>query len=160
MELKIYPECNVPSHPTYDEIHNRCEHIASLLTEHGEEFDLIVGLSRGGLLPGIIFSHLLNTPFKPLEYSSTKGKGDGLNSNSIPRWIIENEIPTRVLIVDDIADSGHTLNEIVDVFRGNNFRVLTATIYSKVSSVFIPDYSGYLIPESFGWIVFPFEKKD
>ena len=34
----------------------------------GENIDKVVGISRGGLIPGIMLSHKLNAGFEPLEW--------------------------------------------------------------------------------------------
>lgn len=64
-----------------------------------------------------------------------------------------------VLIVDDISDKGHTLRHVVDHVReafGNPIQ--TATIFTKHSTTFIPDYF-YKCVEDDQWVVFPWELK-
>ena len=55
--------------------------------------DVIVGISRGGLIPGVMMSHKLNVPFKPVHAST----------RDFPHW--ENYLPRptdkKILIVDD-----------------------------------------------------------
>ena len=69
--------------------------------------DVIVGISRGGLIPGVMISHKLNIPFKPVHAST----------RDFPHW--ENYLPQpgdqKVLIVDDICDSGETFERISDL---------------------------------------------
>ena len=66
--------------------------------------DCIVGLSRGGLTPGVMMSHWMNKPFKPVKASL----------RDFPEW--EDYLPRKsdekVLIVDDICDSGETFERI------------------------------------------------
>jgi hypoxanthine phosphoribosyltransferase len=143
----------VPSHPSYDQIHESCQQLCQRLVP----VELVIGLSRGGLIPGVIMSHLLNIPFKPLEYSSSKGQGDKYCNNEIPDWIKLNSTPKTVCLIDDIADSGHTMLEVTQILQENNFRVVTAALYFKTTSVFIPQYYEYKIPENFGWVYFPWE---
>jgi hypothetical protein len=152
-------DTTVPSRPTYNQLHRKCVTISEAIIALQRTYSLIIGLSRGGLLPGIIMSHMLNSPFKPLEYSSVVGKGDKTNSNIIPLWISENVAPQRILLVDDIADSGNTLREVHDILSNNNFIVDSFTLFYKRTSVFAPTFVGYTIPDNFGWIYFPFEKQ-
>ena len=60
--------------------------------------DVIVGISRGGLIPGVMISHKLNIPFKPVHAST----------RDFPHW--ENYLPKskdeKVLIVDECRRSG------------------------------------------------------
>ena len=145
-----------PSRPSYDTIHNRCIDMVKLFEG---QFDLVVGVSRGGLFPGIVISHALDLPFKPIDYSAKSGNGDNkISDNHIPSWVANNQTPTRVLIVDDIADSGHTMQEICDIFAQNNFHVSSYVVYHKTTSSYTPTYHTYRITPDFGWVVFPFEK--
>ena len=72
--------------------------------------DCIVGLSRGGLTPGVMMSHWLQKPFKPVKAAL----------RDFPEW--EDYLPRksdeRVLIVDDICDSGETFQRIADHIKG------------------------------------------
>lgn len=145
----------IPTHPTYSQLHDDCTDLCRLMGPA----DLIIGLSRGGLLPGVICSHLLDIPFKPLDYSSKRGQGDKMNSNHIPPWIAENYVPTRVHLLDDIVDSGHTIAEVYRILTENNFCVNVVSVYYKESAVFTPHLYKYKIPHDFGWIVFPFERR-
>ena len=77
-----------------------------------DKFDpeVIVGLSRGGLTPGVMLSHWFQKPFKPIKSSL----------RDFPEW--EDYLPRstdkRVLIVDDICDSGETFQRIADHIKG------------------------------------------
>ena len=73
--------------------------------------DVIVGISRGGLIPGVMISHKLNIPFKPVHAST----------RDFPHW--ENYLPksndSKVLIVDDICDSGETFERLSSYIKEN-----------------------------------------
>jgi len=71
--------------------------------------DYVVGLSRGGLVPGVMISHWLNVPFKPLEVSLRDG-GYRKSSKFLSK---EAQYGRNILIVDDINDSGKTFNWIM-----------------------------------------------
>jgi len=72
---------------------------------------VIVGISRGGLIPGVMISHKLNIPFKPVHAST----------RDFPHW--ENYLPksndSKVLIVDDICDSGETFERLSNYIKDN-----------------------------------------
>jgi hypoxanthine phosphoribosyltransferase len=92
----------------------------------------ITGLPRGGLIPAVLLSHMLDIPFVSLE-----------NIKSIH--------PKSVLIVDDIADSGKTLE------RYNQYQ--TAVLHYKPQSIHTPTYYSNEIANE-KWIVYPFELDD
>ena len=77
-----------------------------------DKFDpqVIVGLSRGGLTPGVMMSHWLQKPFKPVKASL----------RDFPDWedYLPKKTDERVLIVDDICDSGETFAKIASYIRG------------------------------------------
>ena len=72
---------------------------------------MIVGISRGGLIPGVMMSHKLNVPFKPVHAST----------RDFPHW--ENYLPRptdkKILIVDDICDSGETFEKLSNYIKEN-----------------------------------------
>ena len=72
------------------------------------------------------------------------------------------EIAGRVLLVDDLADSGHTLHAVVDLLR-NNYppitELRTAVIWTKGMSKFTADYSVEFLTTN-PWIHQPFEVYD
>ena len=72
--------------------------------------NVIVGLSRGGLTPGVMLSHWFKKPFKPVKSSL----------RDFPEWEDYLPRPTdeRVLIVDDICDSGETFTKMQSWIKG------------------------------------------
>ena len=62
-----------------------------------------------------------------------------------------------MLIVDDVADTGHTLKIVHDFFKGRVKEVRTAVLYEKPHSVVKCDYAWKLTDL---WINFPWSDKD
>ena len=116
--------------------------------------DVIVGISRGGLIPGVMISHKLNIPFKPVHAST----------RDFPHW--ENYLPQpgdqKVLIVDDICDSGETFDRISDYIKDNinhECDVRFASLWWNNECDFKPHYFiNELAKDTEGiWINFPHE---
>ena len=90
-----------------------------------DKFDpeVIVGISRGGLLPGVMMSHWMEKPFKPIKAAL----------RDHPEWedYLPRKTDKRVLIVDDVCDSGETFqkmrNHITE--RANGVDVRFATLW-------------------------------
>ena len=137
--------------------------------------DYIVGLTRGGLVPATMLSHYLEVPMETLKVS-LRDDNNGPESNL---WMAEDafghgqEIAKNILIVDDINDTGATLNWIKQDWResclpnephwnfvwGNNVR--TAVLINNEASEFKDvDYTGLNINklEEPIWCVFPWEE--
>ena len=121
------------------------------------DIDLIIGVSRGGLVPANNISHMLNIPLVPISYSSKQGKGDNKNHDNV----LPHCTDKKILIVDDIADSGYTLQELKDHYQTNNIVVTSALYYkNRTDSTIIPDFYWKEIPEDSPWIIFPWEHDD
>ena len=124
--------------------------------------DYVVGITRGGLTPANLISQYLNVPMHTLKVSLRDG-GNDCESNL---WMQSDAVGSlKILIVDDINDSGATLNWIRDdwgaeVEWGSNVRV--AVLYDNESSdsAHTPDYSAESINKAADpqWIVFPWEE--
>jgi len=142
-------------HPSYNEIHDACVEAKEMFAHYKFEFHHIAGVSRGGMLPAVILSHLLNLPLTPVSYSSKTGKGDDKNH--------VNQLPTidahNILIVDDICDSGNTLYELSNHYATTGSFVYTFALYYKShkTPAIIPDFKWRTIPEDADWIIFPYE---
>jgi len=106
------------------------ERLAINIKKSGIEISAIKGLQRGGLIPAVMLSHLLDIP------------------------MIEREIvSSSVLIVDDICDTGNTLTP----YRQLNNPIVT--IHYKISALLEPNFWFKLAPQN-EWIVYPWEQKD
>lgn len=143
--------------PTYNDIHDACVSIVKQIKMYELEFDAIVGVSRGGLIPATIISQMLDTPLIPVSYSSKKGKGDDKNHTNILPALLDKTI----LIVDDICDSGNTLAELVNYYIVEDAIVSTAVIhYKRLSNpVIVPKFYWLTVEENDGWCHYPWEKK-
>jgi uncharacterized protein len=132
--------------------------------------DYIVGLTRGGLVPATMLSHYLDVPMHTLKVS-LRDDNTGPESNL---WMAEDAYEgKRILIVDDINDTGATLNWIREDWQsgclpsheqwktvwGNNVRV-TVMINNEASEFKDVDYVGMSINklEEPIWCVFPWEE--
>lgn len=139
--------------PSYFDLDRACAVIANRLLRSGVNPDRIVGLTRGGLIPAVVLSHILETPMVPVSYSSLRGKGEyRAHENQLPE--IEGRL---ILLVDDICDSGHTLREVHDYYERKNYEVVSAALYYKRGAVYEPTHYWQTIPADAPWVTFPWE---
>ena len=97
----------------YDDIHRMVTNISLQMYKDNWRPDYIVGLTRGGLVPAVIMSNLLDIPMHTLKVN-LRDHVEGSESNL---WMSEdafgyNAEPKNILIVDDINDTGATLDWI------------------------------------------------
>jgi uncharacterized protein len=150
---------------SYDEYHNLVEKLAIKIHQSGWEFDNILCLARGGMRPGDILSRIFDKPLAIMSTSSYRADAGTVQGRlDVARYITtpKGEIAGRVLLVDDLADTGHTLKVVIDTLR-NNYEPITelrsAVLWTKGVSSFQPDYSIEFLPTN-PWIHQPFENYD
>lgn len=150
---------------SYDEYHNLIEKLAIKIHQSGWQFDTILCLARGGMRPGDILSRIFGKPLAIMSTSSYRSDVGTLQGKlDIARFITtpQGEIAGKVLLVDDLADSGHTLSAVMKQLK-NNYAPITelrsAVLWTKALSIFTPDYSVEFLPTN-PWIHQPFEGYD
>ena len=150
---------------SYDEYHNLIEKLAIKVHQSGWEFDNILCLARGGMRPGDMLSRIFNKPLAIMSTSSYRSDAGTVQGNlDIARFITtpKGEIAGRVLLVDDLADSGHTLNAVIKMLK-TNYQPITelrsAVVWTKAVSTFTADYSVEFLATN-PWIHQPFESYD
>jgi len=117
--------------------------------------DAILAVARGGLTIGHFLAQALNIrrvlTLNSIHYDNDK-KLDSLEIFNIPSL----SSYKKVVIVDDIIDSGETLKEILLLLqnRYHNCEFKIATIFYKSTAVIKADYS---VKEAFDWIDFFWE---
>ena len=134
---------------TYNDIHDRLKTILDIMEKHDFKPDKIIGITRGGLIPAVTISHLLDIPMEVVSVSFRDGKCD----HSIPD--LDQEL--NYLIIDDINDSGKTFQYLTTTLKQRNIKFKTAALNSKMNSKFIVDFAG-IIQDNDAWITFPWEK--
>ncbi len=148
----------------WDEYHQLIEKLALKIHESGWAFDQILCLARGGLRPGDVLSRVFDKPLGILSTSSYRAEGGTLQGRlDMARYITmpQGELAGRVLLVDDLADSGVTLNAVVERLQIMPAieELRTAVIWTKGVSTYTPDYQVEFLPTS-PWIHQPFEDYD
>ena len=149
---------------SYDEYHNLIEKLALKVHQSGWEFDTILCLARGGMRPGDILSRIFDKPLAIMSTSSYRAEAGTIQGRlDIAKYITmpKGELAGRVLLVDDLADSGVTLKAVVERLRGMPAiaELRSAVIWTKGVSSYTPDYYVDML-ETSPWIHQPFEEYD
>ena len=145
--------------------HQLIEKLALMVHRSGWKFDTILCLARGGMRPGDILSRIFDVPLAIMSTSSYRdGHGTKQGHLDIAHYITtpKGQIAGRVLLVDDLADSGKTLQAVIDMLRARYPSITdlrSAVLWTKGISAFTPDYSVEHLPTS-PWIHQPFEMYD
>ncbi len=118
--------------------------------------EIIVAISRGGLIPARLIADYLGVPeLTSMQIQFYKGMEE-----AIPRPIIIQDISTSVrekniLIVDDVVDTGRSMKAAYEHLKKRGaYAFRLAVLYKKPWSLIKPDYFVY---ETDFWIIFPWE---
>ena len=146
-------------HLTWRDVEELSYKIASDIEKDGRKVDVIVGILRGGIIPARIIADALGVDeLEAMEIKFYKGVGVRGRRPYIRRPPIGELHGKNVLVVDDISDTGLTLEVALGIIALYGPReVATATLYIKPWTRFIPDYYAR---ETDKWVVFPWEKKE
>ncbi len=148
---------------SWSDYHHKIEQLAVKIYQSGWEFNQIVCLARGGLRVGDIISRIYNEPLAILSTSSYSSAGKHKRNNLIisrQLTMTSENLGSRILLVDDLVDSGITIQETVPWLNSYSQspieEIRTAVIWYKACSVVVPDYyADYLANNP--WIHQPFE---
>lgn len=121
-----------------------------------KDYDFIVGVGRGGLIPATMLAYKLKK--KVISF--------GINTYNdmvqTDKYVIYQPItiPTkqsRILVVDDICDTGNTFNIIRDIYnKENHLDIEFASLFVKDSKSHLVDYYGLSVSDGI-WLDFPWE---
>ena len=151
---------------SWEEYHKKTEQLAVMVHDDGWQFNQVVCIAKGGMRVGDVFARIFNVPLAILSVESYKGEGlkNQRGAITFSRDLAKTSpnIGSKVLLVDDLADSGITLKKSIDWlehFYGFYLDepVRTAVLFYKAVSSFKPNYYVDYLKDS-PWIVMPFEK--
>lgn len=152
-------------HISWQQYHRLIEKLVLVVHESNWQFDQIVCIARGGMRIGDVLSRIYNLPLATLATQSYRADGGTVQSDLIIAehiTMITPYLDGRVLLVDDMADSGVTLKKVVEMlpqrYPGVQ-EIKTAVLWWKACSTFNPDYWVEFLPEN-PWICQPFEIYD
>ena len=126
--------------------------LATKIVESGYKPGIIVGLSRGGLVPAVMLSHILDVGMIPFSLSLR-------DNTSIRHEFDLLDGFGNILVVDDINDSGNTIGIIKDLSKHLTTKINFAVLINKSESNSKVEYYGKTVNTKLHdyWYVFPWE---
>ena len=144
---------------TWKDIHKYCKNLLKVKND----FDYIVAISKGGCIPGTIIANKLKKPMFVIgvkSYENFKQNNIELiqpfNFNE-QKNIIKNINEIKILLIDDICDTGNTINFVVDYLASQNIdkkNIFISTIINYNNK----NVNYFYKTKNVDWIVFPWEK--
>ena len=150
---------------TWEVFGEASRYLSQQIVESGWFPDLIVGVARGGLIPAGAIGYAIGVKEMGainVEFYTDIGQ-------TLPEPILLNpQLDTdslqdkKVLVVDDVADSGKTLDLVVNLLEQTASEVKSAVIYTKPTTIFEPDFSWKKTDQwiNFAWSVLPVITRD
>jgi len=141
--------------PTWDELHEDMKQIVKKIKKDNFHPDIVIALSRGGFVPARVICDLLIikdlVSIKVDHWGVTAAK-DG---KAHLRYPIDVDLSgKKVLIVDDITDSGESMILAKEfVKKLNPKEIKTTVIFNIKNSKFVPDY--YSKEIDWVWVMWP-----
>lgn len=130
--------------------------LATSVRQSGYTADMIVAIGRGGYMPARLLSDYLGimnlTSFKIEHYRGARKHAAAVIQYPLSAVVQDK----RVLLVDDVSDSGDTFTVAVEHIMqcGSPAQIRTAVLHHKITSRFIPDYYARKIVK-WRWLIYP-----
>lgn len=142
--------------PTWEEVYELARRLAFRIVGEGWDPDLLVAIGRGGYTPGRLLADFLHekalTAFRIEHYTAGAEKQE---TARVVGSLDDDLSGLRVLIVDDVNDSGQTLEAAVGFVRERGAaEVRTAVLQEKSTTGFAADHAAERV-EEWRWIVYP-----
>ena len=141
---------------TWERVYELARSLAGRIRADRFDPHLLVAIGRGGYTPGRLMADFLHkqelTSFRIVHYDAGgQQREEARVVGALPDRIEDQ----RILVVDDVNDSGKTLGEAVEAVRGKGAStVRTAVLLEKDTTDHPADYSGGRV-EEWRWIVYP-----
>ena len=145
---------------TWDDLGAGARELAEAVVDDGWVPDMILGIARGGLLVAGAIGYSLgvkNTFTMNVEFYT--GVDERLDMPMIlpPVPDLVDFAETKVLIADDVADTGETLKAVHEFLEGKVAEVRSAVLYEKPRSAVKCEY---VWRRTDRWITFPWSAQD
>jgi hypoxanthine phosphoribosyltransferase len=145
--------------PTWNQIYDMLLSQAEKISKSCFKPDIIIGIARGGWLPARVLTDLLETSsLANVSAEFYVNIAETRNEPVLTQGISTAVAGKKVLIADDVADTGRSLKLVREhILQQGAKDIRTATVYCKPWSIVKPDYYER---ETKLWIVFPWEMKE
>ncbi len=151
---------------SWEQYHQTVEKLAIKIEESNYKPTILVGIMRGAAPMIDVLSRIFKLKCAYLAVESYSGKGiEDEQGNIVFSREMSSIAPNmggRILLCDDLSDTGITFNKSIDwlkkygPIKDKIEDIKTATLWKKQKSTFDPDYCAVKLSDN-PWIVQPFE---
>jgi len=140
---------------SYEEFGEASRLLAQQIADSGYQTDLVVAIARGGMLLAGSLSYALGVKScGALNVEFYTGVGTRLPEPILLPPLIDEAslVGKKVLLVDDVSDSGRTLAMVIQLLEASGAEVRSVVLYTKPHTVQEADYTWRRTDK---WINFP-----
>ena len=153
---------------TWETFGDAAEELAARIHHSGFDPEILIAVARGGMIPGGALTYSLGVKLTDainVEFYTDVQETLPDPVLLAPMLVSDRRAPMldtesirnkRILIVDDVVDSGRTLALVLELLRGFEADVRSAVLYAKPTTVINPDFVWKATDK---WIVFPWSAK-
>jgi hypoxanthine phosphoribosyltransferase len=129
--------------------------LAQQVIDSGFQPEIVIAVARGGLIPAGALAYALGTKAAgTLNVEFYTDIEETLPDPVVLEPLLDTDAIAgrRLLVVDDVADSGRTLALVMDLLAVHTPHARSAVLYTKPRTIIQPDYSWRTTSL---WITFP-----
>lgn len=133
--------------------------VAELAEKVGSEFDVLLAITRGGLVPAGMLAYRLgmrNILVAAVEYYDDEGR-PGPHPTFLQFPADPQLRGQRVLIVDEVWDSGTTIHAVTERVRQAGGDPTTVVLHYKPTHSVVPGAPDFFAVTTDRWVVYPFK---
>ena len=133
--------------------------VARLATQVGRDFDLVLAITRGGLVPAGMLAYRLD--FREILvtgvelYRSDGGMHDAPVVGHFPEEALL--AGRRVLVIDEVWETGETMTEVLARVRAAGAEVVSAVLHYKPSRSRVDGAPDHWAALADGWVTYPYK---
>lgn len=145
--------------PNWNQLGDLSFKLAKQILKSGHQYDRLIVIAKGGLTWSRTLADYLQIPdIETIRVKLYRGIGKTFKKPQILQPLKADIEGERVLLFDDVADSGQTLEFVEKLLKKQGAKTIdTAALFYKPSSKTIPDYFDH---QTDAWIVFPHEIRE
>ena len=141
---------------SWDEAYRLSRKLARAIKSSRYDPDLVIAIGRGGYVPArIVCDFLLHSLLTSIKIEHWDIAACKRPQTSVRFPLAVDVRGQKILIVDDVTDTGDTLKAAIDYVKSEGAgQIKTAVMQHKTSSAIVPDYYADLISD-WRWIIYP-----
>jgi hypoxanthine phosphoribosyltransferase len=133
--------------------------VATLATKVGRDFDLVLAITRGGLVPAGMLAYRLD--FREILVAGVElyRSDGGMHEAPIVGHFPEATLLAgrRILVIDEVWETGETMTEVLKRVRDAGAEVVSAVLHYKPSRSRVAGEPDHWAALADGWVSYPYK---